>query len=145
MKVAIVASKFNQDISNNLIKGALAKLKKNNFSSKNVTIYEVPGAFEIPFFISKLLDASNRFDAIIAFGSVIKGETAHFEYIAKTVTDNIMKLSIENKSKTPILYGILTCYNHEQALERSLIKYKDKGGEVMQATIDLIKSFRELN
>ena len=144
MKIAIIASQFNKEISNNLIEGAKAKFESNNFSLDNLNIYEVPGAFEIPSFIKNLLDKNISFDAIVTFGSVIKGDTAHFEYICKSVTDGIMKLSIDNVKNIPILYGVLTSYNYEQALERSMIEKKDKGGEVMQSAIDFVHSLNKL-
>ena len=143
MKIAIVASEFNKEITDNLIMGAEHKFIENNFSVENINIYIVPGAFEIPSFIKNLIDKNEKYDAIIAFGSVIKGETAHFDYISDSVTDAIMNLSINNAG-TPILYGILTTYNYEQALERSLVNKKNKGGEVMQAAIDFVNSINKL-
>ena len=143
MKIAIVASKFNKEITDNLIVGAEQKFIENSFSKENINIYIVPGAFEIPSFIKNLIDKNEKYDAIIAFGSVIKGETAHFDYISDSVTDAIMNLSINNAG-IPILYGILTTYNYEQALERSLVNKKNKGGEVMQAAIDFLNTINKL-
>tara|TARA_Y100000590_G_scaffold465474_1_gene637886 strand:- start:914 stop:1345 length:432 start_codon:yes stop_codon:yes gene_type:complete len=143
MKIAIVASQFNKVITDNLIVGAEQKFIENSFSVEDINIYIVPGAFEIPSFIKNLIDKNEKYDAIIAFGSVIKGETAHFEYISNSVTDAIMNLSIDNAG-VPILYGILTTYNYNQALERSLVNKKNKGGEVMQAAIDFVNSINKL-
>ena len=143
MKIAIVASQFNKVITDNLIMGAKQKFTENSFSVEDINIYIVPGAFEIPSFIKNLIDKNEKYDAIIAFGSVIKGETAHFEYISNSVTDAIMNLSVNNAG-IPILYGILTTYNYDQALERSLVNKKDKGGEVMQAAIDFVNSINKL-
>jgi|TARA_B100000287_G_scaffold426614_1_gene474855 6,7-dimethyl-8-ribityllumazine synthase len=143
MKIAIVASQFNKVITDNLIMGAKQKFTENSFSAEDINIYIVPGAFEIPSFIKNLIDKNEKYDAIIAFGSVIKGETAHFEYISNSVTDAIMNLSVNNAG-IPILYGILTTYNYDQALERSLVNKKDKGGEVMQAAIDFVNSINKL-
>ena len=123
--------------------GAKQKFTENSFSVEDINIYIVPGAFEIPSFIKNLIDKNEKYDAIIAFGSVIKGETAHFEYISNSVTDAIMNLSVNNAG-IPILYGILTTYNYDQALERSLVNKKDKGGEVMQAAIDFVNSINKL-
>ena len=143
MKIAIVASQFNKVITDNLIMGAKQKFTENSFREEDINIYIVPGAFEIPSFIKNLIDKNEKYDAIIAFGSVIKGETAHFEYISNSVTDAIMNLSVNNAG-IPILYGILTTYNYDQALERSLVNKKDKGGEVMQAAIDFVNSINKL-
>ena len=145
MKIAIVVSQFNKEISENLVEGAFDTYKKNSYDLDDISVFEVPGAFEIPFFIKKILAKKhNDYDAIITFGSIIKGETAHFEFISKTVTDGIMNLSINNSFNIPILYGILTTYDYSQALERSMLNKKNKGGEVMQATLDLLKTINKL-
>ena len=143
MKIAIVASQFNKVITDNLIMGAKQKFTENSFREEDINIYIVPGAFEIPSFIKNLIDKNEKYDAIIAFGSVIKGETAHFEYISNSVTNAIMNLSVNNAG-IPILYGILTTYNYDQALERSLVNKKDKGGEVTQDAIDFVNSINKL-
>lgn len=145
MIIAIIVSQFNKEISENLLEGALDNYKKNEYNLKNISVFEVPGAFEIPYFIKKLLiNKSKEYDAIITFGSVIKGETAHFEFISKSVTDQIMNLSTNNSLNIPILYGILTTYNYNQALERSMVSKGNKGGEVMQAALDLLKTINKL-
>ena len=145
MKIAIVVSQFNKKISENMLEGAFEIYKKSNHDLNDISIFKVPGAFEIPFFIKKLLSKKhNEYEAIITFGSVIKGETAHFEFISKTVTEEIMNLSTNNFFNIPVLYGILTTYNYNQALERSLLNKKNKGGEVMQATLDLLKTINKL-
>ena len=145
MRIAIVVSQFNKEISDNLVEGAKATFEKNNLSLSDISIFKVPGAFEIPSFIKYLLDKNEIFDAIVTFGSVIKGETAHFKYISQAVTNGIMELSINNSHNIPILYGILTVYDYNQALDRSLVNKKDKGGEVIQAAIDLIKLTNKLH
>ena len=145
MKIAIVVSQFNKEISDNLVEGAKATFEKNNLSLSDISIFKVPGAFEIPSFIKCLLDKNKTFDAIVTFGSVIKGETAHFKYISQAVTNGIMELSISKSHNIPILYGILTVYDYNQALDRSLVNKKDKGGEVIQAAIDLIKLTNKLH
>ena len=144
MKIAIIVSQFNNEISNNLIEGAKVNFKENNFCVEDIDIYKVPGAFEIPGFTEKLLKQNQSYDAVLTFGSVIKGETAHFDYICKSVTDAIMKLSMDYIETIPVLYGVLTAYSYEQALDRSLLKKKDKGGEVMQAAIDYVNSLKKI-
>ena len=98
MKIAIIASMFNEDISNNLIWGAV-KCYKDILEKDldNAHIFKVPGAFEIPYLVKKIInDPLNDFDAIVTLGCVIKGETAHFEYISESVTNAIMQLNLDN-------------------------------------------------
>ena len=142
-KIAIVASDFNEDITQNLIAGAKAEYSKL-FSDNNINIYRVPGAFEIPGTINNILKKNSNYDAIIAFGSIVKGETAHFEYICDSVSNGIMNLSSKESTLIPILFGVLTTYNYEQALERSDVNKKNKGGEVMKATLQSIKLYKKL-
>lgn len=142
MKIVIVISQFNKEISNALLNGAKACYEKNNFSNNDLLVYKVPGAFEIPSTVKQVLECKDDLDAIVTLGCVIKGETAHFEYICSSVTNSISKLSLE--ANIPIIYGILTAYNFEQALERSDPDRKNKGGEVMQAAIDTIKTWSEI-
>jgi len=142
MKIAIVISQFNKEISNALLDGAKACYEKNNFSNNDLLVYKVPGAFEIPSTVKQVLESSDNLDAIVTLGCVIKGETAHFEYISSSVTDSISQLSVE--SDIPVIYGILTVYDYEQAIERSEPSKKNKGGEVMQAAIDARKSWDKI-
>jgi len=147
MRIAIVASNFNEEITNSLINGAL-RCYKNSYNKElnSDYIYKVPGAFEIPSFINRLLKSDNiKFDAIVTLGCVIKGETAHFEYISKTVTDEIMNLSIHNNQNIPVLYGVLTTFNYQQALVRTKEGKSNKGYEVMDSAIYMINEFSSLN
>ena len=142
-KIAIVISQFNKEISDNLLEGALDEYsQKFEDSRSNIEIFDVPGAFEIPGTIMKILKNNKKYHAIIALGNVIKGETAHFEYISSSVTNSISKISVN--SDIPILYGILTAYNYEQALKRSDVKQLNKGGEVMNAAIKTIETYKKI-
>ena len=142
-KIAIVISQFNKEISNNLLEGALDEYSQTFEDSRNnIDIFDVPGAFEIPGAIMKILKNNKKYHAIIALGNVIKGETAHFEYISSSVTNSISKISVN--SDIPILYGILTAYNYEQALKRSNVKQLNKGGEVMNAAIKTIETYNKI-
>ena len=140
-KIAIVVSQFNEAISNNLLIGATKKFNSLSSKKNNLKIYKVPGAFEIPGIINLILK-NNNFDAIIALGNIIKGETAHFDYISSAVTNSISEISC--RSQIPIIFGILTTYNYEQALERSDCKKKDKGGEVMSAAFSAINAYNSI-
>ena len=131
-KICIVASKYYEDIINMLIDGSNEAIVNHKKKFKTKIIY-VPGVFEIPHVISKNL---KKFDAFIALGCVIKGETPHFDFISKSSIDAIMKLSIE--SKKPIGNGILTCFNKDQAVERADKANKNKGKEAADAAIELL-------
>ena len=123
-KILIVNANYYQDISSGLIKSALKTIPKKYM----VKIINVPGVFEIPVTISKNL---KKFDAFIALGCVIKGQTPHFDFISQTSTDAIMKLSID--SKKPIGNGIITCLNMRQAINR-----KKKGTEAANAIFSVL-------
>ena len=131
-KICIVASKYYEDIINMLIDGVNEAIGNHKKKFKTKIIY-VPGVFEIPYVISKNV---KKFDAFIALGCVIKGETPHFDFISKSSIDAIMKLSIE--SKKPIGNGILTCLNKDQAIQRADISNKNKGKEATNAVIKLL-------
>ena len=131
-KICIVASKYYEDIINMLIDGVNEAIGSHKKKFKTNIIY-VPGVFEIPHVISKNV---KKFDAFIALGCVIKGETPHFDFISKSSIDAIMKLSIE--SKKPIGNGILTCFNKDQAVERADKSNKNKGKEAADAAIELL-------
>lgn len=148
IKIAVVVSKFNEVITSNLLSGAMTALKQNKIKDKNVKVYYAPGAFEIPLILKKLCrkKGKNKFDGIIALGCVIKGETAHFEYISDAVSKNINYLSIE--FEIPIAFGVLTCYTPEQAFARSEMnpcnEDTNKGFEAALALLDSIKLIKTL-
>ena len=127
-KILIVLAKFYEDLSKNLISGAKAKLK----GKANIKIIEVPGSFEIPVVISKNI---KKYDGFVALGSIIKGETPHFDFISQSTTDAIMLLSIN--SKKPIGNGIITTLNKKQAEFRSLTK----GQEAADAVLSVLDNF----
>ena len=131
-KICIVASKYYEDIINMLIDGSNEAINNHKKKFKTNIIF-VPGVFEIPHVISKNL---KKYDAFIALGCVIKGETPHFDFISKSSIDAIMKLSIEGKK--PIGNGILTCLNKDQAVERADKSNKNKGKEAADAAIELL-------
>ena len=129
-KICIVAALFYPDISNKLIDGSISELKKFGIPVNKKII--VPGIFEIPVAISKVI---NSFDAFLALGCVIKGQTPHFNFISKATMNAIMHLSIDHKK--PIGNGIITCLNKRQALNRSN-KNKNKGREAAQAVLSVL-------
>tara|TARA_B100000686_G_scaffold139609_1_gene146981 strand:+ start:1037 stop:1438 length:402 start_codon:yes stop_codon:yes gene_type:complete len=131
MRVCIIAANYYPKISKSLIFGATKILKKNRINKYRIILS--PGIFEIPYIISKNI---NKYDAFIALGCVIKGETPHFKFISTACTDAIMNLSIVHKK--PIGNGIITCLNKKQAQERSGLK-KNKGIEAAKAVIYVLK------
>jgi len=132
-KICIIVSAYYPKISRNLINGVLKNFKKNRI--KNYKKILAPGVFEIPVIIAKNI---YKFDAFVALGCVIRGETPHFEYISRSTIDGLMQISI--KYKKPIGNGILTCLNKKQALIRSSPILKDKGGEAAEAIFSVLKN-----
>ena len=130
-KILIVVADYYKNISNGLLKSAQLKLR----GSYSISVIKVPGVFEIPVTISKNI---KKFDAFLALGCVIKGQTPHFNFISSASTDAIMQLSISNKK--PIGNGILTCLNKNQAVERADKSNKNKGKEAADAAIELLIS-----
>ena len=130
-KILIVLANYYEDISSSLLNSAKLTIPKN-YSTK---VVKVPGVFEIPVVISKNI---KKYDAFIALGCVIKGETPHFDYICSSVTNALMCMSVKNKK--PIGYGILTCLNKKQALTRSDPRKKNKGKEAALAIFSVLSN-----
>ena len=130
-KILIVSANYYTEISKNLELGATNTLKENGYEYE---VINAPGCFEIPYLIKKNID---DFEGFISLGCIIKGDTYHFEVIANETSRKIMDLSIE--FNIPIAFGILTCYNLEQAIIRSDINQKNKGQEAALACIQLLK------
>ena len=142
-RIAVIASNFNEEITNGLLAGAMAALKKNGVKEKNIKVIRVPGAFEIPVVLNKLctLKGKKSFDGIITLGCVIKGETAHFEYISEAVSNSISMISAVHSK--PVGFGVITCYTHDQAVARSESNSPDennnKGYESALAVLKMIE------
>ena len=133
MRICIVVSDYYKEVSENLLMGAISELNKKGY--RRIKIKYVSGAFEIPIAISRCI---NKFDAFIALGCVIKGETDHYYFISNAVSNGLMDLSV--RSKKPIGFGILTCNNLKQAKKRALLSKKNKGKEVATGIISIIKN-----
>ena len=127
VKICIIVSTYNNDITQKLCSSAKEELDKSDI--KKIDIVKVPGAFEIPVAISKLV---KKYDGFIAVGCIIKGETANFDLISKAITNGIMELSI--KQKKPIGNSLITSFNRDQALKRF-----DKGKEAAKAVLEILK------
>ena len=142
-KIAIIVSRFNENITSKLLEGSLDCLKRLGHDEANLTIYKVPGAFEIPL-ILKLVAQKNNYQGIICLGAVIRGETPHFEYVCSEMTKGIASVMLEYS--VPVGFGVLTTDNHEQAIDRASGKAGNKGVEATMSTVEminLINKFKE--
>ncbi len=141
LKFAVVISRFNDFITSKLLDGCEDALLRHDVDGKNVDIFWVPGAFEIPLIAQKAAN-TGRYDAVICLGAVIRGGTPHFEYVAAEVNRGISRLSLD--SGMPVIQGIITADNLEQAIERAGAKEGNRGFAAANSAIEmanLIKSF----
>ena len=134
LKIGIVVSRFNENITGKMLEGALDVLKENKVKEKNIKIIRVPGSFEIPLACQKLAK-TRKFDALVAIGCVIKGETDHYYYICNEASRGVMDVML--KFDIPIGFGVLTCNNLKQAQVRSRGK-ENKGREAAEAALSMI-------
>ena len=134
--IAIVKSNFNTKVTSGLLNGCLNALNRQGIQKQQINIFEVPGAFEIPFMINKVLKFRTDFDTVIALGAIIKGETDHYHFISDSVTKGIMQIT--QNSKIPIIFGVLTCQNSQLAYARSGNDKKNKGFEAGEAAIEML-------
>ena len=141
IKIGIVASRFNEFIVSKLIGGADDALRRHDVKEENVDLAWVPGAFEIPLVASKMAE-SGKYDAVICLGAVIRGSTDHYEYVANEVTKGIAAVSL--KTGVPVMFGVLTCDNLEQAIERAGSKVGNKGFEAAVSAIETINVIKSL-
>ncbi len=141
MKVGLVASRFNEFIVSKLIDGAVDGLRRHGVEEKDITLAWVPGAFEIPLAAQKMAQ-SGRYDAVITLGAVIRGATTHYELVSTEATKGIAQASLQ--TGVPIMFGIITTENIEQAIERAGSKAGNKGYECALGAIELVNLFRQL-
>jgi 6,7-dimethyl-8-ribityllumazine synthase len=139
-KIAIIVSRFNSFISDKLLEGALDAIVRNDGNKDNITIYKVPGAFEIPILLSKLVDKD--FDGILCLGAIIRGATPHFDFIAQETTKGIAQVA--QKAKMPISYGVLTTDTIDQAIERAGTKMGNKGFDAAVALLEMMSLFEAI-
>ena len=141
LRIAIVAARFNDEIVTGLIDGALSCLARHGASDDDVTLFRVPGAFEIPTLAAKLADA-DRYDAIITLGCLLRGDTPHFDFISAQVTNDLSRVA--TAARFPIAFGVITCNTYEQAVERSSQGPANKGWEAALAAIEMANLWRAL-
>ena len=135
-KVAVIVSRFNSFINDRLVEGALDTLKRQGqIADENITIVRVPGAVELPL-AAKKLAKSKQFDGIVALGCVIRGGTAHFEYVSGECAKGLAQVALE--AEIPVAFGVLTTENIEQAIERAGTKAGNKGVEAALSTLEMI-------
>src|SRR5581483_1717029 len=140
-KFAIVASRFNDFVVSRLLGGATDTLQRLGANPDHITIYRVPGSWELPLTVKKVAETS-RFDAIICLGALIRGETPHFDYIAGEVSKGLSSIALE--TGIPITFGVLTVDTVEQAIDRAGLKSGNKGSEAAMSAIELVNLYKEI-
>lgn len=138
-RFAIVASRWNDFISSRLVEGALDALERLGVAEKKVEIYKVPGSFEIPLAALKAA-GSGKFDAVICLGTIIRGQTPHFEYIANEVARGIAQAGMS--TGVPVVFGIVTADNLDQAIDRAGVKLGNKGFEAATSAVELVNLYK---
>jgi 6,7-dimethyl-8-ribityllumazine synthase len=141
-KFAIIASRFNDFITDKLVGGAVDALIRCDGKDEDIDIVKVPGAFEIPLVAKKLVE-KKKYNAVICLGAVIRGATPHFEYVAAEVTKGIAMVSLE--SSTPVIYGIITADTIEQAIERAGTKAGNKGWSAAMTAVEMANVVNVIN
>lgn len=141
MKVGIVAARFNEFITNKLLSGALDGLTRHDVREEDIEVAWVPGAFEIPLIAAKMAK-SGKYDAVICLGAVIRGSTSHYDYVCNEVSKGIAAVSLE--TGVPVLFGVLTTENIEQAIERAGTKAGNKGYDCALSAVEMVNLIREM-
>lgn len=140
-KIAIVAGRFNEIITNKLLGGAIDAFKRHGGNENDIDVAWVPGSFEIPL-VAKKMAESKKYDAVICLGAVIRGATAHFEMVANETTKGIAAASLQ--TGVPVIFGVLTTDNIEQAVERAGSKAGNKGFEAATTAIEMVNLIKQL-
>jgi 6,7-dimethyl-8-ribityllumazine synthase len=140
-RFAVVASRFNSEIVDGLLGGARSALTDAGVDWDRVAVFQVPGAFEIPLMAKKVAE-SGKYDAVVAIGCLIRGETPHFEYISNQASLGIGQVALE--TGIPVTFGIITVNNDEQAIARSSAGEGNKGYEAAMAAVEMVKLLREI-
>jgi 6,7-dimethyl-8-ribityllumazine synthase len=144
LRLGIVASRFNDDIVDGLLRGAVDCLARHGAKEADITVYRVPGAFEIPTTVRHVIASVARddIDAIIALGCLIRGDTPHFDFISAQVTHELSRVAVD--ARFPIAFGVITCNTWEQAVERSSPGPKNKGWEAALAAVEMANLWRQI-
>jgi 6,7-dimethyl-8-ribityllumazine synthase len=139
LRFGVVASRFNDEFVDGLLRGALDCLARHGAEDGDVVVYRVPGAFEIPTLARRII---HDFDAVIALGCLIRGETPHFDFISAQVTNELSRVAVE--AQLPVAFGVITCNTTEQAAARSSAGAGNKGWEAALAAIEMANVWRAL-
>lgn len=139
-RFAVIASRWNDFITSRLLEGALDALDRLGAGDDSVEVYKVPGSFEIPLLALKVAE-SGKFDAVICVGTIIRGQTPHFDYIAGEVTKGIAQAGMQ--TGVPVVYGIVTADSLEQAIDRAGAKQGNKGFEAAMSAVELVNLYKE--
>jgi 6,7-dimethyl-8-ribityllumazine synthase len=138
-RFAVVAARFNAEVVDRLLDGALAALKGHGVA--DVDVVRVPGAFELPL-LAQRLAKSGRYAAMICLGAVIRGDTDHYDYVCRAATDGILRVGLE--CDLPVIFGVLTCATEEQAFDRAGGKDGNKGADAAAAAVEMVNLLRKL-
>ena len=142
IRVGIVVARFNEFITSKLLGGAMDGLLLHNVAEDDIHVAWVPGAFEIPLVASKMAK-SGKYDAVICLGAVIRGATSHYDYVCNEVSKGVASISLEND--IPVMFGVLTTDNIEQAIERAGSKAGNKGYDCALGAIEMVNLLREID
>ena len=141
IKIGIVAARFNEFITSKLVDGAIDGLVRHDVKEKDIEVAWVPGAFEIPLIAAKK-EKSEKYDAIICLGAVIRGSTSHYDYVCNEVSKGISAISL--KYDLPVMFGVITTENIEQAIERAGTKAGNKGYDCALGAIEMVNLIKEI-
>ncbi len=133
-KFCIVVARFNEFIGSKLLSGAIDELKRHGAKEENIDVIWCPGAFEIPL-LAKKVAKTGKYNAIITLGAVIKGSTSHYDYVCAEVSKGVASVSLD--TSIPVIFGVLTCDNIEQAIERAGTKAGNKGSDAAKSAIEM--------
>jgi 6,7-dimethyl-8-ribityllumazine synthase len=142
LRFAVIASRFNDEIVDGLLRGALDCLARHGAANDAVRVYRVPGAFEIPTLAATLIEAGGN-EAIITLGCLLRGDTPHFDFISSQVTTELSRVAVE--ACFPVAFGVITCNTREQAVERSSAGSGNKGWEAALAAIEMANLWRAIH
>lgn len=142
IKIGIVAARFNEFTTSKLLSGAIDGLERHNVAKNDIDVAWVPGAFEIPL-IAKKMAESGKYDAVICLGAVIRGATSHYDYVCNEVSKGVASVSLS--SGIPVMFGVVTTENIEQAIERAGTKAGNKGYDCALGAIEMVNLIREIN
>ena len=141
IKIGIVAARFNEFITSKLLSGAMDGLLRHDVREEDISVAWVPGAFEIPLVASKMAQ-SGKYDAVICLGAVIRGSTSHYDYVCNEVSKGIASVSLS--TGVPVMFGVITTENIEQAIERAGTKAGNKGYDCALGAIEMVNLLREM-